>query len=82
MVRAFRQVDRKVHHRKAKRAGLQIVAHAFFDRGDILFRHDPAGHRVSKGKSIAARQRLDFDHHVAKLAMPARLLFVAAAHLG
>ena len=79
MIGAVGQVHRHIDHRKAQRTGLQIVAHAGLDRLDILLRHDAAGDRVGELEAAAARQRLDLEHHVAELAVAARLLLVAAA---
>ncbi len=44
-------------------------------------RHHAAGDLVVEPEAAAARQRLDVEHHVAELAVPARLLLVPAAHL-
>src|SRR5207247_2378241 len=42
-------------------------------------RHHPAGDLLGERETGAARQRLDVEHHVAELAVAARLLLVPAA---
>src|SRR5208283_185685 len=47
---------------------------------EILPRHRAAVHPLGEDEALAASPRGDFDHDVAELAMPARLLLVPAAH--
>ena len=82
MVGAVGQRHRHVDHREAaERPVLQIVRHADLDRGDELPRHHAAGDLLGELEAGAARQRLDVEHHVAELAVAARLLLVPAADL-
>jgi hypothetical protein len=71
-----RHVD--VDDGKAKRPPLQSVDHALFDGADVVSWHRAANHPLVEFEGRAARHRLDFQHHVAELAMAARLLLVPA----
>src|SRR5689334_25273901 len=57
---------------------LERIDHALFDRRDVVSRHDAAGNAVLELEAVAARQRLDFKHHIAELAVTAGLLLVTA----
>jgi hypothetical protein len=81
VIGAVGQVHRHIDDRKAERAGFQVVANAGLDRLDVGLGHDPACDRVCELEAGTARQRLDLQHHVAELAVAARLLLVAAALL-
>src|SRR6516165_10203951 len=61
---------------------MQVIAHAYLDRGDVVLWHHAAGDLVGELKTAATRAGLDGHHHVAELAMPTRLFFMASAHLG
>ena len=79
MVGAVRQRHGEIDHRKAQRPAFERIPHAGLDRGDVLARHHAAGDLVLEGEALAARQRLDLDHHVAELAVAAGLLAVPSA---
>ena len=78
VVAAVDQGHRDVDHREAQRALLHRVADALLDRRDPLLRHGAAVDLLLELEAFAARQRADFDDHVAELAVAARLLLVAA----
>src|SRR5208282_5639844 len=79
MIGAVDQCNVEVNHRETERAMLERVDNALFDRGNVVARHYAAGDLVFEGKAGAARHRLDLEHHVAVLAVAARLLFMPAA---
>ena len=76
---AVGQRHRDIDHREAERSLDHRIAHALLDRGDILLRNGAARDLLGEAEAFAARQRRKLDHHVAELAVPARLLLVAAA---
>ena len=81
MIGAVEQRHGDVDDGEAQRPVLQIVFDADLHRRDELARDDAAGDLLGELEAGAARPRLDVEHHVAELAVPARLLLVAAAHL-
>src|SRR5215471_18191958 len=54
---------------------------AFLDRRDVVARHHTAGDLVLEYETGIARQRLDVEHDIAELTVPAGLLLVPAALL-
>ena len=58
----------------------QGVLTAGLDGREILPGHGAAVHALGEGEALAAPARRDLQHHVAELAVPARLLLVTAAH--
>jgi hypothetical protein len=79
VVGAVCQRHRHVHHREAaERPLVQVVGNADLHRGNELRRHHAAGDGLGELEARTARQRLDVEHHIAELAVPARLLLVAA----
>jgi hypothetical protein len=79
VIGAVGQGDGDVDHRETERTSRQAVDHALFHRADIVARYRAADHFFGKLESLAARQRLDLQHHVAELAVAAGLLLVPAA---
>ena len=76
------QGDGDVDHRKSQRSALQMLAGARLDRRDELARHGAADDLVLELEALAARERADLDLDVAELAVPARLLLMAAVRVG
>ena len=83
MVRAVNEDGLEVNHRVAgNRAALRGLDDALLDGGAELLRDGAAENLVLEDEAAAARQRLEHHLAVAELPAPARLLLVAALHLG
>src|SRR5690349_6977042 len=78
MVAAVDQANGAIDDRETQWPPGHRLAHAFLDGRDPLFGHRPAVDLLLEVEALATAQRTDFDDHVAELAMPARLLLVAA----
>ena len=66
----------------AARTVRERFAHAFFDRGNELPRHDAADDLVFERDARAALARLEAQPHVAELPVAAGLMLVARMNLG
>src|SRR3546814_20720732 len=73
---AVEQRHRHIHDRKTERSLRHRVANTLLDGRNPLLGHCAAGDLLVKAKAFAARERLQLDHHIAELPMPARLLLV------
>src|SRR5690606_34853402 len=75
----FAVVDGDLHvlHREAgDRAAFERLAHAFLHGGNERTGNRAALHLVDEAESLAARQRLDAQEHLAELSGAAALLLV------
>ena len=78
VVAAVDQGHGDVDDLEAQRPFVHRLADAFLDRRDPLLRHGAAVDLLLELEAFAAADRTDFDDDVAELAVPARLLLVAA----
>src|SRR3546814_9863853 len=65
-----------MYGRNTERSLRHCVANTLLDGRNPLLGHCAAGDLLVKAKAFAARERLQLDHHIAELPMPARLLLV------
>src|SRR5574343_570677 len=77
------QRDLHVHHREAgQHTAVECFDHALFHRRDVLARHYTTLDFVQELETLAGFVGLQAEHHVAVLALAARLAHELAVHIG